>query len=138
MFDNQDGALIALGATALLAAAGVARGARGSRAVSLVELYEVEGGKTHATEAQMQALVARMAGSYRGDVRAILSDANDLLDAHGVEAVEVDPEDYFSDPFALYLNTGDTYSATLAYVYPRDAWEVTTYADLAEEARRQS
>ena len=63
----------------------------------------------------------------------VLRKADKMLRTHGVESLVADPEDYLADPFASYLNTGDMYNVTLAYVYPRGEWEITTLGDLRQE-----
>ena len=62
-----------------------------------------------------------------------LSAANEVLGLHGVEMVELHVRKDES-MFAYYLNSGDTYSPTLAYV--NGVWSITTLGDLVEKHDR--
>ena len=57
----------------------------------------------------------------------------------GVEAIrgEKERDDYWANTVALYVNTGDTYSATLLYDRVREKFEVTTYGDFVEKYTRR-
>lgn len=74
--------------------------------------------------------------SRNRDPEKVLRVADKMLRTHGVEALDPDTEDFSAEPFASYLNTGDLHSLTLAWVYPRSRWEVTTQGDLRQEMRR--
>ena len=61
-----------------------------------------------------------------------------VLDAmagtYGVEAIEGDSVFW---PAAEYLNTGDTYRATLVYDFARDRFSVESWGDWLEKAERR-
>lgn len=59
----------------------------------------------------------------------VMSKLNKLLDFHGVEAF---PSQKFPHPDFLYLNSGDTYNATLIYSYDEDKYFVSTFGDIVE------
>lgn len=70
------------------------------------------------------------------DPEKALRKADKMLRTHGVESLDPDSEDFLSDPYASYLNTGDLYNVTLAWVYPKSRWEITTVGDLRREMSR--
>jgi hypothetical protein len=66
-----------------------------------------------------------------------------LLDMHGVEYGEYEctrrANMYCQEPKHAgfeYLNSGDTYNATLLYDLDRGSWRVTTYGDMIEHHER--
>jgi hypothetical protein len=65
---------------------------------------------------------------------AVLDYADHLLDAHGVEAVRGDyhVNGFYQDIVALYVNMGDTYTATLLYETDTGRFLVTTFGDWVE------
>lgn len=78
-------------------------------------------------------------GRERADrVDATLDLANRLMDAYGVEAVRGDWVDrYYQDINTLYVNTGDTYNATLLYDTVKERFYLTTLGDWVEMVERQ-
>ena len=64
-----------------------------------------------------------------GNPNHVMDELNELLDMHGVEAFPPNA----MHPKGLYLNSGDTYNATLVYSYDDDKYFVSTYGDLVEE-----
>ena len=62
-----------------------------------------------------------------------------LLGTHGVEGLG--PVDMRKGPLVQYLNTGDSYAATLVYYRgrsPRSCWVVTSWGDIAERMEVES
>jgi len=66
-----------------------------------------------------------------GDPNDVMDELNELLDMHGVEAF---PSQKLPHPDFLYLNSGDTYNATLVYSYDENKYFVSTYGDIVEGA----
>lgn len=65
-------------------------------------------------------------------VSAAMTRANELLEAHGVEAVYDDRggfSGYWQNIVALYVNMGDAYTATVLYDVRRGQFFVTTWGD---------
>lgn len=63
-----------------------------------------------------------------------LSALNELLGMFGAEAVreECAWDRYYGDCVAEYLNTGDSYAATLVLDHQRGKWLLTTWGDFVE------
>jgi hypothetical protein len=63
-----------------------------------------------------------------------LSALNELLEMHGVEAIRDENawDRYYGDCVAEYLNTGDSYAATILLDHERNKWTPTTYGDWVE------
>lgn len=59
--------------------------------------------------------------------------ADVLLDGHGVESIRCPSRGLL----AVYVNTGDTYSATLLCNVATGAWRVTTWGDYVEAFERR-
>ena len=56
-----------------------------------------------------------------------------LLGTHGVEVIRDPKADFDADPVYEYLNTGDSYAATLVYASERHrSWLVVGWGDLVE------
>lgn len=66
-----------------------------------------------------------------GNPNDVMDALNELLDMHGVEAF---PSQKLSGPDFLYLNSGDTYNATLVYSYDDNKYFVSTFGDIVENA----
>jgi hypothetical protein len=65
--------------------------------------------------------------------------ANELLEAHGVEAIHSGSvwDGYYCDIACLYVNRGDTYDTTLLYDTARGIFLVQSYGDWIERAERR-
>ena len=62
-------------------------------------------------------------------VDRILACLDEVCETHGVESLQGrDPY----QPSACYLNTGDTYNATILYNYETDSFSLTTWGDFVE------
>ncbi len=63
-----------------------------------------------------------------------LSALNELLGMHGVEPIRSEGawDNYYGDCVAEYLNTGDSYAATVLLDHQRGKWMLTTYGDYVE------
>jgi hypothetical protein len=61
---------------------------------------------------------------------------NELLNAHGVESIQVSEElyqdKYWGNAIGLYINMGDTYDLTIIYDVIELEWQVTTWGDYYE------
>ena len=66
-----------------------------------------------------------------GNPNDVMDELNELLDMHGVEAF---PSQKLPHPDFLYLNSGDTYNATLVYSYGENKYFVSTFGDIVEGA----
>ena len=68
-------------------------------------------------------------------IDGVLHYANEKLECHGVEALNKPGyihSPYWQDIVALYLNSGDCYSATLIFDIEEGALHLSTYADWLE------
>jgi hypothetical protein len=65
----------------------------------------------------------------------ILKWADTAMGTYGVEAIRGDyhVDNYYYDIVALYVNTGDTYNATLLYETENERFVVTTFGDWVEK-----
>ena len=64
-----------------------------------------------------------------------LEAANELLDGHWVEAISVEGDSYTARPRIVYVNQGDTYTATLLRV--GGSWRVGSWGDALEALERR-
>jgi hypothetical protein len=62
-------------------------------------------------------------------IERVMECINEEIGGSGVECIE--GED-FRQPDFLYINTGDTYSATIVYAYKQGTFRVTCWGDLVE------
>jgi hypothetical protein len=60
---------------------------------------------------------------------------NELIGGFGVESIRLEGswDSYYGDSAAEYINTGDTYSATIVHDLREDEYEFTTWGDWYEE-----
>ena len=77
--------------------------------------------------------------SSHDEVDETLELASEILGAYGVEAIRGDyhVNNYYDDIVALYVNTGDTYNATLLYVTDTGRFLLTTFGDWVEKNERK-
>lgn len=89
-------------------------------------------------EARGLAEVLKRAETHN-EVDAALDYANTLVEGHGVEAIRGDyhVDGYYQDIVALYVNTGDTYSATILYDTERERYYATTFGDWVEKNQKR-
>lgn len=72
-------------------------------------------------------------GSMRiASAAAVLDKLNPLLETFGVERI-ADADDRLR---FVYLNTGDTYTATIGFYVPTRSWRVTSWGDVVEADER--
>lgn len=86
--------------------------------------------------AQFYQIIAR---GRRGkqSVDNTLTQANQLLNAHGVEAIRGRNWDsFYHDIVALYVNRGDSYTTTLMFDVTRDRFLVSSMGDWVERNER--
>ena len=101
-----------------------------------VKDLEMIGGNGLRGDEDLEGL-ARMLNSARGmrGVEKAMLEADKVLDTFGVEAVFEEGE--YRYPAMTYLNTGDTYNATLVYDVDEDELYVSTWGDWVEDTERQ-
>ena len=65
---------------------------------------------------------------------AKLSALNELFETYGVEPVRIDHhwDRYHGNVVACYLNTGDSYAATILLDYQENKWRLTSFGDFVE------
>lgn len=70
---------------------------------------------------------------------AALSEINNIIRGHGVEAVRSEDtwDSYYMDIVGLYVNTGDTYKLTVVYDIPRDKLLITDLGTWIEKNQRR-
>lgn len=75
-------------------------------------------------------------GDFRlHDAEAVLAILDPLLETFGVESAARRPGE--SPTRFVYLNTGDTYTATLLFYVPTHSWRVTSWGDVVEADERR-
>jgi uncharacterized protein (TIGR02996 family) len=68
----------------------------------------------------------------------VMNKINNLMHGFGVEAISGDRWDnYFGNAVALYVNTGDSYKATVLYNIVDNRYQLTTMGDFIERYQRQ-
>jgi len=87
-----------------------------------------------------ESLGNRIERSSYLNVDDILRSLSDLISAFGIETIdEQDHWDrYWGSTIAVYVNTGETYSATLLYDTREREFHVTSYGDWVESRERES
>jgi len=88
------------------------------------------------------ARLARLIANARTNRQAqeVLEEVNRVIDAHGVEAIRIEGayiDGYYFDIVATYVNTGDTYSATLLHESATGRFVLTTWGDWFEANERE-
>lgn len=88
-----------------------------------------------------RALASEMK-SAAGDEEAVdraLENANATIHGYGIEPINGDyhVDNYYFDIVALYVNTGDTYNATVLYETEKEKFLVTTMGDWVERNERR-
>jgi hypothetical protein len=63
-------------------------------------------------------------------VERVLSCFNELLESHGVEAIQGES---FRFPLMAYVNTGETYQPTLLFCYKSQTFRVQSWGDYVEQ-----
>jgi hypothetical protein len=71
--------------------------------------------------------------SYAARVDLLLEMLNAVLHCFGVEYIARKEESYTDLEGISYLNTGDTYVATVIYDHTKDEWMISSYGDIVEE-----
>ena len=100
-------------------------------------LFEAFGGprslKHDFTEKTASAL-ANMRQATSRDIDKVLFAVNKAIDGFGVEAIRSEKawDNYYGDSVALYVNTGDTYSASVVYDIGKHQLYVTDYGEWVE------
>jgi len=102
-----------------------------------VEDLEMIGGNSLRGGEDLEGL-ARMLNSASGmrGVEKAMREADKVLGGFGVEAVFEEGE-YDGNPAMTYINTGDTYNATIVYDVDEDELYVGTWGDWVEHAERE-
>lgn len=73
------------------------------------------------------------------DPDKVLDYVDKILRAHGIESIrgEYHVDNYYFDIVALYVNMGDTYSATLLYETDKRRFLLTTWGDWVERNQKK-
>lgn len=119
---------------AMLKSAGASRKrAYGPGKKITVKDLEMIGGNGLSGDEDLEGL-ARMLNSASGmrGVEKAMREADKVLDTFGIESVFEEGE--YGDPAMMYLNTGDTYNATLVYDVGEDELYASTWGDWVEHA----
>lgn len=105
--------------------------------------------KEHGTEVAKAKLLLlfrmlqtwKARGRSSGDAMEILTVADRMMDAHGVEYLspaEQDPDhSVYGGNGAYYVNTGETYNGTLLYDEKKMNFYATSWGDFVEQAERR-
>lgn len=95
------------------------------------------GGHVDSIASEMERHI-KNAGT-RKEVDHALNYVDDMIHGHGVEAIRGDyhVDNYYYDIVGLYVNTGDTYNATLVYDTDREKFVLTTMGDWVEKNERK-
>jgi hypothetical protein len=104
-------------------------------AKNIAEWFRIDADKAKAIAATLKA-----ADSVEA-VDAALAYADQMLEAHGIEALRggegYHVSRYYGDIVALYVNTGDAYTATIIYETEPRRFHVWTYGDFVEKKQRK-
>ena len=65
----------------------------------------------------------------------ILEAIDGIIEGHGTESIYADNDTYHDNLLAEYINTGDTYSSTIAYIDGK--YIITCIGDLIEDFERK-
>ena len=87
-----------------------------------------------ATAEKIQELISSPA--THNTAEDIMREINNLIDGHGVEAIRKEDthvDNYYFDIIATYINTGDTYNATIVHDSETGEFHFTTYGDFLEK-----
>lgn len=92
---------------------------------------------THALTPKQASSLARIFKATNrhnhDDVDKALEAANAALRGYGTEAIQGAWQDrYYQDIVAVYVNTGDTYNATVLYDVVAGKFQLTTLGDFVE------
>ena len=81
-----------------------------------------------------QYLTSQIERCWGTDNECRMSALNELLGTHGVEAIRTSEfiDRYYFDIRASYLNTGDTYAATILLDHRDEKWRLTSWGDFVE------
>lgn len=106
---------------------------RGQRDFTAQDLLKAFGQDMGAELAQELAEQAQAPSSARGRSE-LMEDFNKAIGGHGVEAIRDENvwNDYYGDTIALYVNTGDTYNATIVFDIGEVEFYLTSYGDWLE------
>lgn len=92
-----------------------------------------------AEDAKALAKYMKQGAGDRHSVDNALDTINQVIGGYGVEAIRGDyhVDNYYYDIVGLYVNTGDTYNATVVYDTERERFEVTTFGDWVEKNQKR-
>jgi len=101
------------------------KGEKNFSAASLLEAFP------DLSEGVVNQLAEDAKGVYGKNASAFLEKADTAIGGFGVEAVRSEGawDSYYGDVVAEYVNTGDTYNATLLHDIEDDEIYLTTYGD---------
>lgn len=89
---------------------------------------------THHPENKKEILSIMANAGTRRSADDAMRKINDLVGGYGVEAIRADNmnDSYWMDAAAIYVNMGDTYSATILYDIQKQKFMLTTMGDFVE------
>lgn len=112
---------------------------RGPSVKALVEHFIHSRGATLDAQKAKRLKKAMTAADTSDDADKVLDLADKMLETYGVEFIEGDyqVDRHYYNIVALYLNTGDTYGATLLFETERERFVLTTMGDWVERNERR-
>lgn len=98
------------------------------------DYFKHEGLDASEESARIARLMSSAAGNANRADKA-LDEINEIIGGHGIEPINGDHHvsNYYGDIVALYVNTGDTYNATVIYETEEGRFHVTTMGDWVEQ-----
>ena len=106
---------------------------------TIKEFLDVEQNEAFTIREAMKIADAEYGRARADAVDTALDVIDDILDAHGVEAIRGNyhVSNYYYDAVALYVNMGDSYNGTVLYDTEKEKFYVTTYGDWVERNERR-
>lgn len=112
---------------------------RGPSAKAMVQHFIHSRGPTLDMRGARELKKLMTAARRHDEIDAVLDKADKMLGTHGVESIEGDyqVDRYYYNIVALYLNTGDSYGATLLYETEPERFVLTTMGDWVVKNERR-
>ena len=102
------------------------------------EIKKVDPNLTDDQAQEVAGLLNDNSGARDGAAEEILEQVNEIMDAYGVEALDVSeyssgPGGYWMDSIFHYVNMGDTYALTVGYDTINEEFVLASWGDMFEE-----